>query len=444
MPVTILAIPLTVYLPPLYGELGIDLALMGLILLVARFSDVITDPIIGITSDKTLTPIGRRKPWVLAGALPLMAMTYLLLVPPDDAGVAYFVMCVVITYLVMTTIQIPYVSWGAELSGNYNERSSITSTREMFVYMGYLGLFLTMGIAESAFGKGLRDQLSYVAIGVCCITPILAILTTTMVPESKIPVERIQRFSLQQYKDGLRFMMKNGPFLRILIGLTGTIIGTSIDSVVSYFFCQHVLLSESSYNWALIGMMVAAMVSLPGWLKLSKKIGKHKTFVSAIFWYVCFAMLMPLLYFMPSDAAGTGFIVLQTIKGVCAGAIGAMATSMAADAIDIDTLRSGEPRTAFYFSVWGSAQKTAAAFASFIGLTAISLFGFDPTLEPGLTPSEGGNTDFALLGIVLLYTIIPCCFYLATLPWVWSYTLNEERQERMRARLERKLSMKII
>ena len=86
----------------------------------------------------------------------------------------------------------------------------------------------------------------------------------------------------------------------------------------------------------------------------------------------------------------------------------------------------------------GAATKTAAAFASFIGLTAISLFGFNPTLEAGLAPSEGGNTNLALLGIVLLYTAIPCCFYLATLPWVWSYTLTEERQARIRARLDRK------
>ena len=82
MPITIIGIPLTVYLPPLYGELGVDLALMGFILLVARFSDVITDPIIGITSDKSVTRIGRRKPWLLGGAIPLMAMTYLILVPP--------------------------------------------------------------------------------------------------------------------------------------------------------------------------------------------------------------------------------------------------------------------------------------------------------------------------------------------------------------------------
>ncbi len=437
MPITIIGIPLTVYLPPLYGELGVDLALMGFILLVARFSDVITDPIIGITSDKSVTRIGRRKPWLLGGAIPLMAMTYLILVPPDEVSVVYFTICVVLTYFVMTTMQIPYVSWGAELSGNYNERSRITTTREAFVNTGYLGLFLTMGIAQTFFDKDLRDQLFYVAIAICCTTPVLTLLVTSLVPEPKIPAEAIQRFSIKQYRDGIRFMMKNGPFIRILIGLTGTVIGTSIDSVVSYFFCQHVLLAEASYNWALVGLMVAAILGLPGWLYLSKKIGKHKTFVCAIFWYVCCAMLMPLLYFLPSDA-GAGFIVLQTIKGLCTGAIGAMAFSMAGDAVDIDTLKSGEPRTAFYFSFMGAATKTAAAFASFIGLTAISFFGFDPTLEAGLAPSDGGNTNLALLGIVLLYTVIPCCFYLATLPWVWTYTLTEERQARIQARLDRK------
>ena len=170
MPITIIGIPLTVYLPPLYGELGVDLALMGFILLVARFSDVITDPIIGIASDKSITRIGRRKPWLLGGAIPLMAMTYLLLVPQDEVTVVYFTLCVVLTYFVMTTMQIPYVSWGAELSGNYNERSRITTTREAFVNTGYLGLFLTMGIAQTFFDKDLRDQLFYVAIAICFLS----------------------------------------------------------------------------------------------------------------------------------------------------------------------------------------------------------------------------------------------------------------------------------
>ncbi len=438
MPLTIVNLPLTVYLPKLYGELGINLALMGTILLVARFSDVITDPIMGVLSDKTRSRIGRRKPWLIFGALPLMVTTYLLFVPPDDVSLAYFIAVVILTYLAVTIVSIPYFSWGAEMSGNYHERSRISVTRESFQFFGYLLAALIPAIAQEAFGvTELRDQVFLLAISICALMPIVTLLANIFVPEPRIHKAQIQRFTFEQYRKGYRFMIRNGPFVRVLIGLTGTVIGTSVDSVVSFFICEYVLLAEASYQIALVGMMIAAMVALPGWFYLSKRIGKHKTFVVSILWYVSCAILMPLLYFVP-DWSGEGFIALQTLKGVCAGAIGAMAFSMAADAIDIDTIKSGEPRTAFYLATWGAAQKIAAAFASFLGLTLISLFGFDATLEAGLSPAEGGNTNLALIGIVLLYTVIPCCFYLSTLPWVWSYSLTEERQAKIRERLERK------
>ena len=438
VPLTIVTLPLTTYLPKIYGELGINLALMGIILLVARASDVVTDPIIGILSDKTRSKIGRRKPWLIFGAVPLMVTTYLLFVPPDDVSLAYFLAVVILTYLAYTIVSIPYLSWGAEMSGSYHERSRITVTRESFQFFGYLLAALIPAIAQEAFGvTELRDQVFLLAISICALVPIVTILANVFVPEPKIPETQIERFTFEQYKKGFRFMMRNGPFVRVLIGLTGTVIGTSVDSVVSFFFCEYVLLAEASYQIALVGMMIAAIVALPGWFYLSKRIGKHKTFVVSILWYVSCAMLMPLLYFVP-DWSGEGFIALQTLKGVCAGAIGAMALSMAADAIDIDTIKSGEPRTAFYLATWGAAQKIAAAFASFLGLTLVSLFGFDATLEAGLSPAEGGNTNLSLIGIVLLYTLIPCCFYLSTLPWVWSYSLTEERQAKIRERLERR------
>ena len=438
MPLTIVNLPLTVYLPKLYGEMGINLALMGVILFVARFSDVITDPIIGILSDKTRSRIGRRKPWLIFGSVPLMVTTYLLFVPPDEVSLAYFIATVILAYLAVTIVSIPYYSWGAEISGHYHERSRITVTRESFQFFGYLLAALIPAIAQEAFGvTELRDQVFFLAISICALMPIVTLLANVFVPEPKVPEAQIERFTFEQYKKGFRFMIRNGPFVRILIGFTGTVIGTSVDSVVSFFFCEYVLLAEESYQIALVGMMIAAIVALPAWLHLSKRIGKHKTFVVSILWYVSCAMLMPLLYFVP-DWSGEGFIALQTIKGMCAGAIGAMGLSMAADAIDIDTIKSGEPRTAFYLSTWGAAQKTAAAFASFLGLTLVSLFGFDPTLDAGLSPADGGNTNLALIGIVLLYTVIPCCFYLATLPWIWSYSLTEERQAKIRERLERK------
>ena len=141
-------------------------------------------------------------------------------------------------------------------------------------------------------------------------------------------------------------MVRNGLHVRILIGFTGKVVGNTVEEVVSFLFCEYVLLAAAYYQIALVGMMISALMALPGWLYLSKRIGKHKTFVVSVVWYVSCAMLMPLLYFVP-DWSGGGFIALQTLKGVCSGAIGAMAFSMAADAIDIDTIKSENPEPPF-------------------------------------------------------------------------------------------------
>ena len=128
---------------------------MGTVLMIARFSDVITDPIIGSRSDKTRTRIGRRKPWLILGVPMMMLATYLLFVPPNNPSIWYFLLCVVFIYLASTVISIPYSAWGAELSGNYNERSRITALREQFTLAGYL-IAVSIPMILSFFG---RDEL---------------------------------------------------------------------------------------------------------------------------------------------------------------------------------------------------------------------------------------------------------------------------------------------
>ena len=67
-PLAVVGLPLVLFIPPLYGELGLSLASMGFILMLARLSDVFTDPLIGLLSDKTKISLGRRKPWILVGS----------------------------------------------------------------------------------------------------------------------------------------------------------------------------------------------------------------------------------------------------------------------------------------------------------------------------------------------------------------------------------------
>lgn len=108
-------IPAYVYLPTFYAEtLGLGLA--GAVLLVARGLDVITDPLIGIASDRLPTRWGRRKPWIVAGALLAAVALIQLFQPPDDVGPAHLLVWSVALYFGWTLIAVPYAAWGAELS----------------------------------------------------------------------------------------------------------------------------------------------------------------------------------------------------------------------------------------------------------------------------------------------------------------------------------------
>ena len=436
-PLAVVGLPLAVYIPPMYGEMGLDLALMGAVLLFARLSDVVTDPIIGLLSDKTRSRFGRRKPWLVLGAPAMMVSTYLLFVPPETPGMGYFTLCIVAIYLAATILDIPYSAWGAELSGNYNERSRITAFREQFALGGFL-LAVSIPMALSHFGQDdVRAAMSLSGAAICLSLPLVLGAAAWFVPEPAAPRVRTQTLGAREYRKGLRLMLRNGPFVRVVIGFTGSVIGASMDSGLSFFFAKHVLGAESSYAFALFLMMIAGVACLPLWRRLSARIGKHKALIAAIVWYAGWAFLMPLLYFVPEWSA-EGFVFLQMAKGVSAGAFPALTTSMAADVVDIDAARSGEQRTGLYFSVWGVVKKATVAFAASAGLFAVDLFGFDATANPALAGQAGGNDFTALVALTLFYSVVPSCFQLCTLPFLWTYPLTEERQTRIRGLLERK------
>ena len=125
-------------------------------------------------------------------------------------------------------------------------------------------------------------------------------------------------------------------------------------------------------------------------------------------------------------------------KGSSVGAILALPASMAADGVDIDSARTGEQRAGLYFSVWGLLKKGAAAAGSALALILVAFFGFDPTADVELGGTAAGNSDASLMWLAVLYSIIPAGLKFIALPFIWNYPLTEERQQRIRARIERR------
>jgi GPH family glycoside/pentoside/hexuronide:cation symporter len=151
-------IPLLVHLPAAYAEgLGLGLTATGAALFAARALDVITDPIIGIASDRLKSPWGRRKPLILVGAIIAAVGALYLLGPQQGVGPWYLAIWAAVMYLGWTLIMIPYQAWGADLSNDYAGRTRVTSVREGFMLGGIL---LAGAIPAAAVALGYDERVA--------------------------------------------------------------------------------------------------------------------------------------------------------------------------------------------------------------------------------------------------------------------------------------------
>jgi Na+/melibiose symporter-like transporter len=113
MPLAVIGYPLAIWIPAHYsGGLGISLATVGTILMLARLTDVITDPLMGELSDRWRTPIGRRRPWLFIGPPVMMLGVYHLFMPSEGVGIAYFLFWLTIFFVGSTMIALPPSSLG--------------------------------------------------------------------------------------------------------------------------------------------------------------------------------------------------------------------------------------------------------------------------------------------------------------------------------------------
>ena len=210
MPISIAGLPLLTYLPNYYGsDVGISLAAIGMIWLAARIFDAFTDPLIGYLGDRTNTRWGRRRVWMVASIPILIPAVYFLFFPNEETVTAmYLFFWLAMFWLGWTMLLIPYYAWAAELSPDYNERTTITAWR---TWIGMVGnvlskLIPTLALVLFAYG-GTREVVQMIGFAMLILIPITILLTVFNVEESKdYTPPRLSVF------EGLKVMWKMVPF----------------------------------------------------------------------------------------------------------------------------------------------------------------------------------------------------------------------------------------
>jgi Na+/melibiose symporter-like transporter len=456
LPLAVIGYPLSIWIPAHYsGGLGLSLATVGTMLMLARFTDVITDPIMGEISDRVHTPFGRRKPWIAIGVVVMLLGVWFLFMPQPGVGVWYFLLWLTVFFLGSTLIALPHRAWGAELSPDYHQRSRVTAAREIFVLIGLMTAAAVPMIIEiradgaavgevfstlwrdatGAFSGDFSDRkpvsrasltgpvLAGMAWAILLLLPLAAMIVITLVREPTL-VSTAERPSL---KEGLKLMLRNGPMLRVLIIAVLVHFGESFRNAVSLFFIRDIV-GIPTIGAAYFFYFVAAISAIPFWLWLGRTIGKHRAFMCTLITVACVSganLFLGYGDYLP-------FFLLFLVKGFCFGGLQFLPVAMLADVVDVDTARSGSSRAGSYFAFLGFSEKIAIALGTGFSLNVVGFMGFDPS------GNLANSTETGVMTLRLVYCLGPIFFYGLALKLIWDYPLTPARHRRLRSLLERR------
>jgi Na+/melibiose symporter-like transporter len=416
LPLAALNLPLYVYLPTFYSsELGVDLAVVGAVLLGARLLDVVSDPVIGELADRTRTRLGQRRPWI-AAAVPLLALgTWQLFLPPAGAGAVHLLVWSIVAYLAWTMLLLTYQAWGVELSADYHERSRIAGVREMFVIVGVvIAAALPTLIGAPPGSAAALAAIFWAMLAALVVTSVLA-LATVSEPEAA-PEKRLR------LADGLALLAANAPFRRLLGAYLLNGIANALPATLFLLFVQHVLALPDAAGPLLLVYFVSGLVAVPGWLALSRRIGKHRAWQASMLWAS--------LGFVATPFLGAGdlwpFVAVCVLTGLSLGADLALPAAMQADVVDLDRAMGGARRTGLFMAFWSMATKLALALAVGAAFPLLALAGFE---------ANGANGPTPLLALAALYALVPVAIKLGAVWLVQGYDLDATRQAELRTRI---------
>ena len=416
-PIAALGLPILVYLPPFYETLGLSLSLVGIIFMLNRFWDVITDPVLGVLSDHFPSRWGRRRHWLVISAPILMLSTYMLFFPMQAATAVYLAFWLFVLYIGYTLITLSHMSWGTELSSDYNERSAIHGVREILIILGMISaiglpavLELNPWSKETSAALQLSDKVESMGIYVIAVLPISLVIALWNVGEKKAaPPTRIP------WSEMSRLLANNKPLRQLLSAdlLVGAAVGIT-GSLYLYFYSSYLKVAQYS-STLLLFYFFSGCIAIPLWIKLAHKWGKHRAFAVACA-YSC--IVLPLVLIIPKESI-LWAVFATTTQGLASGAGPFLGRSMMADITDKHNLDTGSQRTGLFFAALTLTNKVGAALAVGIAYIALDWVSFKPT---------GVNSDSAIFAMSQLFVWIPVCCMLPIAVFMWNYALKQSDQ----------------
>lgn len=413
---------------------GLSPGAAGTILLVVKIWDAVNDPVMGWLTDKTVSKHGRRRPWLLYGALPFGLLFFLQwIVPPfgDTGTFVYYLVIALFFDTAFTVVNVPYTALTPELTRDYDERTSLTSFRFAFSIGGSLVAAVLHQIIVNSFcadpqacqGSGLRPGYLVAGLiwGICCVLPFIWCFLGTKEryePEEGAPEAGI----IEQ----VRVAFGNRPFLFVIGIYLFSWLAVQITSSVLTFYVTFWMGQPDLIPVMLLGVQGSAFAFLFIWSAASRRIGKKAVYlIGMLFWIGVQAMLF---FLQPNQT--TLAVVLAVLAGVGVATAYLIPWSMMPDVIELDELRTGQRREGVFYGFMVFLQKLGLALGLFLVGITLELQGFNEQATIGQQPES------ALTAIRVMIGPIPAAILICGMILTVFYPITRQKHQELLAALE--------
>lgn len=409
---------------------GISAAVVGTMFLVTRIWDSLNDPIMGILADRTQTRWGKFRPYILWMALPFGLIGTLTFTTPSGWAETNKLLYAYVTYTLMmmiyTGINVPYASLLGVMTSDPKQRTTLSSYRMFFAY---LGSFISLMLIEPLIsyftalqGFSQAEGWTY-AVSVIAVICVLLFLACFYLTKERVIAKQNESNSL---KYDLKDLLLNKPWWILLgAGISALIFNSIRDGATIYYFKYYVqrtdnltlLDTDFAFTFSSLYLMLGQASNIIGVslaAPIASIIGKKNTYMLSMF----VATILSVVFFFLKPDQLVVIFVLQSLISICAGSIFPLLWSMYADIADYSELKTGRRATGLIFSSSSMSQKFGWTIGGALTGWLLAVFGFQ---------ANEIQSENAITGIRMMLSLLPAIGTLSSVILISLYPLSEKK-----------------
>jgi len=424
--INVALVALSIILPFYLTEVvGMRLALAGLVPLVGRSVDAFTDVWMGRISDRTTWKIGRRRPFLLIGALPFaLSFAAIWFVPPIEntsLQFAYYAAIYAIFSISMTVVAIPYQALLPELTEDYDERTTLATFRSVSSIFGTLLTILLFRPLVEVLGGDMRAwMIAGCVFAGWIILPWLPIFLVTSEANKQLAPPELAT------ADYFKILAENKSFRRLIGLFAFGRIAIDLPMALFLYYFTYVIGRPGDFEIVMGIFLVSTVVAMPVWLRLARGRDKSTIYICSGFFWI-FGLLC--LFVNQPEWPFVVLVGSTMLSGAGYAAADMLPWSMIADVADEDEIRSGERREGLYVGVFTFVRKMAGAVGVALAFNVLDWVGFESGEEPSVT------IMWTLRGLTAFIPVV----FVALSMWIAAgYPLSRERHHEILAELDRR------